>query len=177
MTRISALAAIISLSSLAAACSGGGSEPAKTEDAATAEAPAATAEPAAPAAPAPAADAGPPAADDVTTLDGVDYASLTGVATAGKIVFAQCRTCHVTDEGVNKIGPSLHNIVGRTSGQIAGFQYSDANKNSNIVWSEAKLFQYLEKPTRIVPGTKMVFGGIADAQKRADLIAYLKNPS
>ncbi len=110
MIKTRALAGVIALSALAAACSGGGSEskePEKTAEAAPAPAPAA----------APAVPAGPPAATDVATLDGVAFASLTGNAAAGKLVFAQCRTCHVTDAGVNKTGPSLNGIIGRKSGK------------------------------------------------------------
>lgn len=164
------MAAMIAMSALAAACSGGGSE--SSEPAAATESGA----PAVDAAPAPEATAT-PAADDVTTLDGIEYSSLAGDPAAGKRVFAQCRTCHVTDPGVNRIGPSLAGIVGHQSGSIPGFNYSEANANSGITWTEEKLFQYLENPQRVVPKTKMIFAGIPDAQKRADLIAYLKNPS
>ena len=173
MIKTRALAGVIALSALAAACSGGGSESKESEK--TAAAPAPVAAPAAPAAaPAP---AGPPAAADVTTLDGVAFASLTGSAAAGKAVFAQCRTCHVTDAGVNKTGPSLNAIIGRKSGSVAGYTYSAANAASGVTWTKEKLFQYLEKPQRVIPKTKMIFGGISDAQKRADLIAYLETPS
>jgi cytochrome c len=119
------------------------------------------------------ASSGAPAADDVTTLDGKTFASLTGDATKGEAVFVQCKTCHVTDPGQNRIGPSLHNVVGRKAGSVEGYQYSAANKGSGITWTKEKLFQYLEKPQRVVPGTKMAFAGIPDAQKRADVIAYL----
>ncbi|MGL4314890.1 MAG: c-type cytochrome, partial [Sphingomonas sp.] len=57
---------------------------------------------------------------------------------------------------------------------IAGYTYSAANKNSGITWTPEKLFQYLEAPQRVVPGTKMTYPGLKDAQKRADVIAYLK---
>ncbi len=172
MIKTRALAGVIALSALAAACGGGSEskEPEKTAEAAPA--------PAAPApAAAPAVPAGPPAATDVTTLDGVAFASLTGNAAAGKLVFAQCRTCHVTDAGVNKTGPSLNGIIGRKSGSVAGFNYSPANAASGVTWSKEKLFQYLEKPQRVIPKTKMIFAGLPDAQKRADVIAYLENPS
>lgn len=172
MIKTRALAGVIALSALAAACSGGGSESKESEKTAEAAAPAPVAAPAA--APAP---AGPPAAADVTTLDGVAFASLTGSAAAGKAVFAQCRTCHVTDAGVNKTGPSLNAIIGRKSGSVAGYTYSAANAASGVTWTKEKLFQYLEKPQRVIPKTKMIFGGITDAQKRADLIAYLETPS
>jgi cytochrome c len=115
-----------------------------------------------------------PSPESTDTLSGATLAQFTGNPASGEKVFIQCKTCHVTDPGVNRIGPSLHGIVGRPAGQVAGYNYSPANKNSGITWSEAKLFQYLENPQRIVPGTKMAFGGIADNQKRADLIAWLK---
>jgi cytochrome c len=175
MIKSKALLAMVALSAVVAGCSGGGSEGGEGEQ--TAQAPAAPA-PAAPAAPAPAAaPAGPPAADDVTTLDGTTFASFTGNAAAGKTVFAQCRTCHVTDPGVNKTGPSMAGIVGRKSGTVPGFNYSPANAGSGITWTKEKLFQYLENPQRVIPKTKMIFAGIPDAQKRADLIAYLENPA
>ena len=115
-----------------------------------------------------------PAADNTDTLTGVKYASYTGDAAKGETDFATCKTCHAIEAGVNKIGPSLHGVVGRKSGSIAGFNYSAANKNSGITWTPEKLFQYLEGPQRIVPGTKMGFAGWTDPQKRADVIAYLK---
>jgi cytochrome c len=115
-----------------------------------------------------------PPPESTDTISGATFAQFTGNAAAGEAVFIQCKTCHVTDPGVNRIGPSLHDIVGRAAGQVAGYNYSPANKNSGITWSEAKLFQYLENPQRVIPGTKMAFAGIQDNQKRADLIAWLK---
>jgi len=75
------------------------------------------------------------------------------------------------------VGPSLAGIVGRAAGSVAGFSYSNANKNSGITWTPEKMFQYLEKPARVVPGTKMAFAGLSKAQDRADVIAYLKAPN
>ncbi|MES2753615.1 MAG: cytochrome c family protein, partial [Pseudomonadota bacterium] len=95
-----------------------------------------------------------PAADNVDTISGVKFASYTGDAAKGKVDFLTCQTCHSLDEGVNKIGPSLHAVVGRKAGQIANFAYTPANKDSGITWTEEKLFQYLENPQRVVPGTK-----------------------
>ncbi len=172
MLKIQAMASAAVLAVMTAACSGGESEPAE---------PAATAEPAAPvvaettAAADPAAAAAP--ADQWATTDGIAYASLTGDAAAGKVVFAQCRSCHVTDPGVNKTGPSLAGVVGRTAGSVDGFNYSPANANSGIEWTEEHLYAYLENPQRVVPKTKMIFPGLREAQKRADVIAYLKNPT
>jgi cytochrome c len=101
-------------------------------------------------------------------------ATLSGDATKGEAVFRQCQTCHVKEIGVNKVGPSLAGIVGRTAGSIPGFRYSEANKGSGITWTEQELYVYLEDPKKKIPGTIMAFAGIKDSQKRADLIAYLK---
>jgi cytochrome c len=123
------------------------------------------------------ADAAPAAGGDFATKDGVAYASLTGDAAAGKTVFGKCRQCHVVEPGVNRVGPSLAGIVGREAGSVDGFNYSKANAESGITWSEEKLFQYLEDPRGVVVGTKMIFNGLPKAQDRADIIAYLKDPS
>ncbi len=155
-------AALASLATLSA-CGGAktAEAPAATETAAAVETPAAT-ETAAAAAPAGAK---------------VEYASFTADAAAGEKVFAACRTCHVFDEGVNRVGPSLHKVVGRKSGSVAGFSYSDANKNSGITWTPEVLFEYLKDPKAYVPGTKMAFPGVKDDQKRANLVAYLEAQS
>lgn len=107
----------------------------------------------------------------------VTYASLTGDAANGEKVFVQCKTCHVVEPGVNRIGPTLHGVVGRHSGSVPGFSYSAANKNSGLTWTEEELFVYLENPQKVVPGTKMAFGGLKKPQDRADVIAYLKTQS
>jgi cytochrome c len=151
--------ALVSLS----ACSGGASKEDDAETTAdTSATPTATnaAEPAV-------ANAAAPAAT-------VTLASLTGDATKGATVFKQCMACHSVKEGENRVGPSLHAVVGRKSGQIAGFAYSAANKNSGLTWSADQLFTYLEAPQKTVPGTKMSFAGLKNPQDRADVIAYLK---
>ena len=147
------------LASLATLSACGGKKEETPAPAATEAAAAPAAEPAA----APAADAGAK----------VEFASMTTDAAAGEKVFALCRSCHVLDEGVNRVGPSLYNVVGRKSGQVAGFAYSDANKNSGVTWDEATLFEYLKDPKGFMPGTKMAFPGIKNDQDRANLVAYL----
>ncbi len=71
------------------------------------------------------------------------------------------------------MGPRLGGVLDRPAGTIEGFRYSRAMKNSKIVWDEKSLDAYLAEPQKLVPGNLMPFSGIADPQKRSDLIAYL----
>ncbi len=92
----------------------------------------------------------------------------------GEKVFLKCKTCHALEAGTNKIGPSLAGLFGRKAGSVESFKYSDAMKNSGIVWDEKTLDEYVAKPAAKVPGTKMTFAGISKDDEREDLIAYLK---
>ncbi|MEM9233385.1 MAG: cytochrome c family protein [Pseudomonadota bacterium] len=96
-----------------------------------------------------------------------------GDAAAGRRVFLQCMACHAVDPGVNKVGPSLHGIVGREAGTVEGFNYTDANANSGIVWTKDILFEYLEDPQSYIEGTRMVFPGLKSEEDRRNVIAYL----
>ncbi|HUB97707.1 MAG TPA: cytochrome c family protein [Stellaceae bacterium] len=86
-----------------------------------------------------------------------------------------CFICHSTEAGQNKVGPSLAGVVGRKSGQEPGFDYSEAMQSANKTWDEATLDKYLTDPRQVVPGTKMLFIGIKNADERHALIDYLKS--
>ncbi len=96
-----------------------------------------------------------------------------GDAAKGAVVFNQCKVCHVTDKGVNRVGPSLHGVVGRKAGTVAGYTYSKANKESGLMWTPAKLDEYLAAPQKVVKGTKMAFAGLKKPEDRANVIAFL----
>jgi cytochrome c len=89
----------------------------------------------------------------------------------GKQVFSACAPCHAPDQ--NGVGPKIGGVLNRPAGSVEGFRYSRAMKNSKIVWDEKSLDAYLAEPQKLVPGNLMPFSGIADAQKRSDLIVYL----
>jgi cytochrome c len=96
-------------------------------------------------------------------------------AAAGENVFKQCRACHaVGPDARNLVGPLLNGLDGRKTGTIDGYSYSDANKNSGIVWSEATFKDYIADPLKKIPGTKMQFIGIKNEKDAVNLWAYLK---
>jgi len=98
-----------------------------------------------------------------------------GDAAAGKNLFNQCRACHqIGADAQNSVGPVLNGIVGRKAGTYPDYNYSDANKNSGLTWDEATLDEYIKDPRAKVPGTKMIFPGIKQDDRRANLIAFLK---
>jgi cytochrome c len=99
---------------------------------------------------------------------------LVGDPEAGLKVYNKCLACHrVGVNARNGVGPVLNGIVGRAAGVYPNYAYSEANKNSGLTWDVATLIAYLKAPQEIVPGTKMMFPGLASDQDAADVVAYL----
>ena len=93
----------------------------------------------------------------------------------GQNSFKKCMPCHrIGPEAKNLVGPELNSLDGRKSGSVVGFNYSDANKNSGIVWDGAQFKEYIKDPRAKIPGTKMTFAGIKNDAEINDLWAYLK---
>jgi len=90
----------------------------------------------------------------------------------GKGVFKACAACHAMDH-TNRVGPGLGGVVGRKAGTAPNFNYSNAMRNSGMVWDTTSLDAFLESPQKAVPGNKMPFPGVKDATSRADVIGYL----
>ena len=94
---------------------------------------------------------------------------------SGAKVFAQCRACHqIGDKAKNAVGPQLNGLFGRKAGTVEGYNYSPANKNSGITWTEETFTDYIKNPRGKIPGTKMIYAGLKAAKRIADLIAYIK---
>jgi cytochrome c len=116
------------------------------------------------------------------TLSVVAIASATFAASAaqaqdvaaGETSFHKCMACHSIGEGAkNKVGPELNGLDGRKTGTAPDYSYSDANKNSGIVWNKDQFLEYIKDPKAKIPGTKMAFAGIKNETEAANLWAYL----
>ena len=98
----------------------------------------------------------------------------------GEKVFKKCKVCHMIGEGAKKkIGPPLNNIIDAKAGAQEGFKYSKAMKaagEGGLMWSVEKLDEYLKKPKKLVPKSKMNLpgGGLKKDADRENVIAYIK---
>ena len=102
--------------------------------------------------------------------------SVGGDIAAGKKVFKQCQACHVAHEAKNKTGPHLLGILGRPAGSLESYtRYSEAMKDSGLIWDEETLDGYLKNPKKYLKGTKMVYRGLKRDEDRHNVIAYLKS--
>ena len=92
----------------------------------------------------------------------------------GKLFTKTCGGCHSIGEGARGgFGPELNGIIGLPAGTTQDYQYSDAMKNSGVVWTREKLAAYIEDPKSVVSGTRMIFWGISDQEKIENILAYL----
>ena len=103
-------------------------------------------------------------------------ATAAGDAEAGAKLFSKtCGGCHsIGPDARGGFGPQLTGVIGRLAGTTEDYQYSDALKNSGVVWTREKLAAYIEAPKKVVSGTRMIFWGISDPEKIENLLAYLE---
>ena len=100
-----------------------------------------------------------------------------GDPVAGEKAFKKCAACHSIEPGAaSKIGPNLYGVVGRATGALEDFKYSDTMSKAGQeghVWTVGELDIYLENPRAAMPGNKMTFVGLRKRGERADVISYL----
>lgn len=95
----------------------------------------------------------------------------------GEKVFKKCAACHTVEESApSKAGPNLHGVVGRTSGTLEGFTFSEAMTKAGAeghIWTAEEILKFVENPKQVIPGTKMTFAGLKKPEERADVLAFL----
>jgi cytochrome c len=106
----------------------------------------------------------------------IDAAAIVSAKSDPSIFKRYCSVCHSVEEGKNKFGPSLANIVGRHSASIDNFGYSEPMKRLGVIWTLENLDRYLTSPAEMVPGTQMAFPGVKNRDERKALIDYLADP-
>ena len=111
----------------------------------------------------------------IVALASMVAAAAAGDIAAGEKTFKKCMPCHsIGETAKNGVGPIQNGLKGRKSGTVPGFSYSDANKNSGIVWDVATFKEYIRDPRAKIPGTKMVFPGIKDEKEAENLWSFLE---
>ena len=114
---------------------------------------------------------------DVAETDFPRRFQLTDDMDTGERQFARkCSVCHtLTPDDANRAGPTLYGVFGRRVGTLPDYPYSDALKNSDIIWSEETISRLFDHgPDVVLPGTKMPVQRLKDAEERAALVAFLK---
>jgi cytochrome c len=94
----------------------------------------------------------------------------------GADVFRACVACHTLGaEQANRAGPTLAGIFGRRIATLPGYNFSEALKRLDIVWTPetvSKLFEI--GPQAYTPGTKMPEQRIGSEQDRSALVQFLE---
>ena len=98
--------------------------------------------------------------------------ALAADAEHGRALYAACAACH--QERPDALGPSLKGVLGRKSGAMEDFRYSNPMKRANLVWDEANLREYIADPQAKVKGNRMPYDGLHDPKDVDDIVEYIK---
>ena len=94
----------------------------------------------------------------------------------GAEIFRACVACHTLGaDQANRAGPTLAGLFGRRIATAPGYNFSEALKRLDIVWTPetvSKLFEI--GPAAYTPGTKMPEQRISSEQDRAALVQFLE---
>jgi cytochrome c len=94
----------------------------------------------------------------------------------GAEVYRACVACHTlkSDDGV-RAGPTLAGIFGRRIASLPGYNFSEALKKLDIVWTPETVSKLFEVgPMAYTPGTKMPEQRIGSPDDRAALMRFLE---
>jgi cytochrome c len=110
-----------------------------------------------------------------------DASQAQNLAEDRKLFETTCTPCHTYDKGgepdMYGLTLNLYGVVGRKAASVAGFQYSEDLRKSDIVWDEAIIDTFITAPKRLLPGTRMELPGVEDMKTRTGIIRYLRSLS
>ena len=93
----------------------------------------------------------------------------------GERLWFHCRACHTLHHGEpHKLGPNLYGIINAPAATRNGYRYSEALASSGIIWDDATLDRWIKRPDDVLVGHRMIYRGMRDPQRRADLIDFMK---
>lgn len=111
-------------------------------------------------------------AEDILASLGADYVDAD--LQNGARQFRRCQSCHTLNAGGrHTVGPNLYGVIGREAAAAEGFNYSRQLAEAGIVWDAESLDAWIENPRAMVPGNRMSFVGLRDADDRRDVIAHI----
>jgi cytochrome c2 len=107
----------------------------------------------------------------------LDYLLARADAARGEAQFTRCAGCHQIEQGApNGVGPNLWGVMGaRVASRPGHSNFSQALRDHGGTWTWQRTNAFLRSPRTEVPGTRMTFGGLLDAQQRADLLVFLNS--
>ena len=92
----------------------------------------------------------------------------------GQRQYRRCQSCHTLNEGGrNTVGPNLFGIMGTAAASREGFTYSRQLIAADLMWDVPTMDAWIENPRALVPGNRMSFVGLRDADDRRDVIGYI----
>ena len=111
------------------------------------------------------------------SIDILAFLAMGDLETGSKI-WRKCKACHSSaQDGGNKIGPKLWNVMFRPIGSITDYKYSKALSSYGKQWTWEEMNGFLIKPSKWIPQNKMGFAGLKSEKDRASVILYLNQNS
>lgn len=108
------------------------------------------------------------------SLSSVANAQSAGDPERGAILYRECVPCHSFFRDGWQPGPPLQNLFGRQAGTSSDFEYTDALRNSGIIWTEETIKAWLANPQDFIPGSRKRGHTFWQDERLDDLVAYLK---
>ena len=103
-----------------------------------------------------------------------DQAANPGDAEHGALLYRECVPCHSFYRDGWQPGPPLQGLFGRQAGTASDFEYSDALRNSGIIWTDVTVKAWLSNPQDFIPGSRKRGHTFWQDDRLDDLVAYLK---